>query len=540
MAVNSDTPRSWWRDAVIYQIYPLSFADSDGDGFGDLDGVIAHLDYLSDTLGVDAIWLSPFFKSPMEDWGYDIADHTDVEPIFGDLDTAQRLIDQAHERGLRVILDYVINHTSDQHPWFQESRSARDSAKRDWYVWRDPGGDGSPPTNWVSVFGGPMWTLDEATDQYFRHTFLPRQPDLNWRNPEVVDAMLDVARFWLDRGIDGFRVDAAHHMMKDPQERDNPPAPDNYQRPWKDMGEYDEFVHLYDSGHPDVHETHRAFRRVLDGYGSDPVSVGEIHIFDLSEWASYYGEALDQLHMPFNFHLMVTDWDAESLRATIEAVLWNVPVGGWTNWPMGNHDESRMATRLGTEHARLAAMLVLTLRGTPFLYYGDELGMTDVDIPEHARKDSWSADADSAGRDGARTPMLWRPGPTAGFSTNPEAEPWLPISPDANDVNVETQLADPGSMLNLYRRLLELRHDSPALRIGSWLSHPESNEAVLVYSREADRQTMTVALNLSAEQRSVSLGSGEVVLSTTDPGRADDTVNGLSLGPHEGVIVNHR
>ena len=525
---------------MIYQIYPLSFADSDGDGFGDLDGIIAHLDYLSDTLGVDAIWLSPFFKSPMEDWGYDISDHTDVEPIFGDLDTAQHLIDGAHDRGLRVILDYVMNHTSDQHPWFQESRTGRDSARRDWYVWRDPAQDGSPPTNWVSVFGGPMWTLDEATDQYFRHTFLPRQPDLNWRNPEVVDAMLDVARFWLDRGIDGFRVDAAHHMMKDPQERDNPPAPDNHQLPWKDMGEYDDFVHLYDFGHPDVHEAHRAFRRVLDGYGSDPVSVGEIHIFDLSEWASYYGEALDQLHMPFNFHLMASDWDAESLRATIEAVQWNVPAGGWTNWTMGNHDESRMASRLGTEQARLAAMLLLTLRGTPFLYYGDELGMTDVDIPSHARKDPLGDSGDHLSRDGARTPMQWGLGPTAGFSATPATEPWLPISPDADTVNVETQLADPDSMLNLYRRLLALRNGSPALRIGSWLAHPASSEDLLVYRREADEEMMTVALNLSADEQTVQLSPGLVVLSTADPGRSDGTANGLQLSPHEGVIVSRR
>ncbi len=325
-----------------------------------------------------------------------------------ELAAAETLIEEAHSRGMRVILDYLINHTSIEHPWFIESRSSKNNPRRDWYVWRDPK-NGSPPTNWVSVFSGPAWSLDETTGQYYRHTFLPNQPDLNWRNPEVVEAMLDVARFWLDRGVDGFRVDAAHQIMKDPQERDNPPVPPDYERPWKDMGEYDNYVHLYDFGHADVHQAHRRLREIVDGYPQEPVLVGEIHIFDLPEWASYYGEDLDQFQMPFNFHLMAYDWDAGPLRVAIEAILWNVPVGGWTNWLLGNHDERRLATRLGPEHARLVAVLLLSLRGTPFLYYGDELGMTEATIPPNEAMDPWGKNVDYLSRDGARTPMQWPP-----------------------------------------------------------------------------------------------------------------------------------
>jgi len=526
----------WWRHAVIYQIYPLSFADSDGDGYGDIQGIISRLDYLSDTLGVDAVWLSPFFKSPMADWGYDVSDHTDVDPLFGDLDSAERLITEVHERGMRIIFDYVMNHTSIEHPWFVESRSSRESAKRDWYVWRDAKPDGSPPTNWVSVFGGPAWTLDETSGQYYRHTYLLEQPDLNWRNPDLVEAMMDVARFWLDRGVDGFRVDAAHQMMKDPLERDNPPAPEDYDRPWKDMAEYDEYVHLYDLGHPDVHGAHREFRAVLDTYPNDPLSVSEVHIFDLPEWASYYGDKLDELHMPFNFHLMAADWDAASLRVAIESVHWNIPVGGWTNWTLGNHDEKRLATRLGLENARLAALLLLTLRGTPFIYYGDELGMADVHIPQGESKDPWGESVPLLSRDGCRSPMQWDDTSNAGFG--PEGS-WLPVAPDYESRNVESELADPGSMLSLYRKIMAIRHQSSALRMGSYLSHPSSTDHVLVYRRESDGDTMTVALNLSDEFQEIPIRSGRVLISTNDPDRAERFRERIVLGPREGVLLGH-
>jgi alpha-glucosidase len=528
---------TWWKHAVFYQIYPLSYCDSDGDTFGDLHGIISRLDYLSETLGIDAVWLSPFFKSPMKDWGYDVSDHTDVDPLMGDLETIAELIEQAHRRQIKVIIDYVMNHTSDQHPWFLESRSSRDNPKRDWYVWRD-GRDGGPPTNWVSVFSGPAWTFDESTGQWYRHTYLREQPDLNWRNPEVVEAMFDVARFWLDMGVDGFRVDAAHQMMKDPQERDNPPAPVDYPRPYKDMAEYDDFIHLYDFGHPDVHDIHRQFRSVTDEYERDILTVGEIHIFDLPEWASYYGEDFDQLNMPFNFHLMTAEWDVPSLRAVIEAVLWNVPVGGWTNWTLGNHDEVRLASRVPEGHDRLAALLLLTLRGTPFLYYGDELGMRQAPISESESRDPWGDNVEWLSRDGARTPMQWSPGPNAGFA--PEgAGTWLPVGPDHETINVETQLEDVDSLLNLYRRLLQLRKAHPALRIGSFLAHPGSTEDVFAYRRESDTDTMSVALNLSDEERSIDLGRGEIIFSTVETERREPIRGPFALAPGEGIVVAH-
>jgi alpha-glucosidase len=528
---------TWWKHAVFYQIYPLSFTDTNGDSYGDLRGIISRLDYLSGTLGVDAIWLSPFFKSPMKDWGYDITDHTDVAPIMGDREAARELIEEAHQHDLKVILDYVVNHTSDEHPWFLESRSSRDNPKRDWYVWRD-GRDEGPPTNWVSVFSGPAWTFDEPTGQWYRHTYLSEQPDLNWRNPEVVEAMFDVARFWLDLGVDGFRVDAAHQMMKDPQERDNPPAPPDYPRAYKDMGEYDDFIHLYDFGHPDVHEVHRQLRAVTDSYNHDVLTVGEIHIFDLPEWASYYGENFDQLNMPFNFHLMTAEWDVPSLRATIEAVLWNVPVGGWTNWTLGNHDEIRLATRLPDGHERLAALLLLTLRGTPFLYYGDEIGMRQVAVSTDQARDPWGYNVEWLSRDGARTPMQWTDGPNAGF-TGVGSSPWLPVGPEHVTVNVEKQLSDPGSTLNLYRRLLALRKAHASLRVGSFLSHPSSTEDVFAYRRESDAETMTVVLNFSNEERMIDVGRGELVFSTADPDRKGRCRDGVGLAPREGIVIDH-
>ncbi len=537
MADDPTGSRPWWQEAVFYQIYPLSFQDSNDDGLGDLRGVISRLDYLSETLGVDALWLSPFYRSPMRDWGYDVSDHCDVGPIFGTRDDAAELFEAAHRRGMRVIVDYVLNHTSDQHPWFVESRSSRESPKRDWYVWRD-GRDGGPPTNWISVFSGPAWSYDDHTGQWYRHTYLPEQPDLNWRNPLVVEAMLDVARFWLDLGADGFRVDAAHQMMKDPLERDNPPAPPDYPRPWKDMGPYDDFIHLYDFGHPDVHEAHRMMRKVVDSYGRDAVTVGEIHIFDLPEWASYYGEAFDQLHMPFNFHLMASDWDAAHIRATVETVLWNIPAGGWTNWTLGNHDEIRLATRLPHGQERLAALLLLTLRGTPFLYYGDELGMEEAVIPSDSARDPWGANVAHLSRDGARTPMHWTAGPNAGF-TAPEVIPWLPMERHHQVVNVESQVDDPWSILNMYRRLLTLRRQSSALRVGNQVTSLSSNDQVLAYSRQDLGSRMTVALNFDSSPHTIEVDPGRVVFSTAEPGRDDRVSAKLDLAPQEGAVVSH-
>jgi alpha-glucosidase len=339
-------------------------------------------------------------------------------------------------------------------------------------------------------------------------------------------------------GVDGFRVDAAHQMMKDPEERDNPPAPPDYPRPYKDMGEYDAFIHLYDFGHPDVHEVHRRLRAVVEEYGTDVLTVGEIHIFDLPEWASYYGENFDQLHMPFNFHLMSAEWDVPSLRAVIETVLWNVPVGGWTNWTLGNHDEIRLATRLPEGHHRLAALLLLTLRGTPFLYYGDELGMTQVPVAAGRARDPWGRNVDWLSRDGARTPMQWTAEPNAGFGPK-GSEPWLPIGPNHENVNVASELDDSDSTLSLYRRLIRLRKEHSALQVGSFLSHPASTEEVFAYRRESDSETMTVILNFSDEERKIDVGRGEVVFSTADHHRTEPCRGDVLIAPREGLVISH-
>lgn len=531
----TDQNTPWWQTAVFYQVYPLSFSDSNGDGFGDLNGLINRLDHVSETLGVDAIWMSPFFRSPMRDWGYDISDHTDVDPRFGTLDDAKRLIEEVHSRDLRIIIDYVINHTSSDHPWFRESRSSKEAAKRDWYVWRDPAPDGGPPNNWVSVFSGPSWTLDESTGQYYRHSYLPHQPDLNWRTPDVVDAMEGVARFWLDLGVDGFRIDAAHQMMKDPEGRNNPPVPDGFVDPYKDMGEYGRFQHLYDIGHEDVHDIHRRLRKVLNEY-PDRTSVSEVHVFDLSDWALYYGAALDEFHMPFNFHLMVADWNADSVRQTVESVLSVVPDGATTNWTLGNHDEHRIISRLGPDNARLAAMLLLTLPGAVFMYYGDEIGMRQTTIDDAHARDPWGRNVAYLSRDGCRTPMQWNTDLNAGFTSG---SPWLPINSDYETTNVESELKDPGSMLSLYANLLELRRQSAALGSRHLLMHEASNENVLVFQRTVDgveSDVVTVALNFSNEPCDITELSGHILVSTYGD-RPTGAFDQLQLRPHEGVVL---
>src|SRR5437879_4455703 len=330
----------WWQHAVVYQVYPRSFQDTNGDGVGDIPGVTQRLDYLRETLRVDALWLSPFYPSPMADFGYDVADYTDVDPLFGSLDDFDRLVTEAHRRGLKVIIDWVPNHTSDQHAWFQESRASRDSAKRDWYVWRDPKADGSPPNNWLSVFGGTAWTLDAGTGQYYLHSFLAQQPDLNWRNPEVRAAMFDSVRFWLERGVDGFRIDVAHMIMKDPGLRDNPPNPDAAGQMHKSMGDFDSQIHLYDRGHADVHEVYRDLRRMLDSYSAESprMAIGEIHIYDPAEWATYYGANLDELHLPFNFGLLRSTWTAQAIRSSVDTVEATLPDGAWPNYVLDHAD----------------------------------------------------------------------------------------------------------------------------------------------------------------------------------------------------------
>lgn len=525
----------WWQTAVIYQIYPRSFQDTTGNGIGDLDGVIERLDYLSETLGVDAIWLSPFYPSPMKDFGYDVSDYCDVDPLFGDLLTFDNLLAEAHRCGLKVIIDWVPNHTSDQHPWFIESRSSRINPKRDWYVWRDPGPDGSLPNNWAAAFGGDSWEWDERTGQFYLHSFVKEQPDLNWRNPEVEAAMLDTLRFWLDRGVDGFRIDVAHLIMKDPELRDNPVIAEiagDFE-----LAAYATQLHTNDRGHRDVHKVFRKVRTLLDAYRPPRYSVGEIHEFDWPTWASYYGEDLDGLHMPFNFAMLRAPWTAESIRRVVDQVEGAVPPGGWPNHVLGNHDEIRIATRLGERQVRIAALLLLTLRGTPTLYYGDEMAFRQADIPPELQQDPWGRNVPGLGRDGCRTPMQWDGSDGFGF-TRPGVRPWLAFSEDAHTRNVEGQLADPGSLLNFYRRLLEIRRREPALMMGAY-QPLDSNRGVFAYLRDDGRSRVVVALNFTDRVQSAGAlsGSGQILISTDHDRKEGLSLDGLELAPHEGTVV---
>ncbi|HEX7239299.1 MAG TPA: alpha-amylase family glycosyl hydrolase, partial [Longimicrobiaceae bacterium] len=470
---------TWWQRGIIYQVYPRSFQDSDGDGVGDLRGITARLDHLR-WLGVDAVWISPVFPSPMADF--------------------DRLLAEAHGRGLRVILDFVPNHTSDQHPWFLESRASRDSPRRDWYLWRDPAPDGGPPNNWLSNFGGPAWTLDPATGQYYYHAFLAEQPDLNWRNPEVVEAMEGVLRFWLERGVDGFRVDVIYHLLEDAEFRDNPPNPE-----WTPGGNPSHAVlpaHTVDLD--EVQGLVARMRRVFDEYG-ERVLIGEIYL-PLERLVRYYGDNLEGAHLPFNFQLILARWDARRIAVLVDEYEAALPEGGWPNWVLGNHDQHRIATRVGEEQARVAAMLLLTLRGTPTLYYGDEIGMRDVPIPPERVQDPFEKRVPGMGlgRDPERSPMQWDGGPGAGFTTG---EPWLPLADDFREVNVAAQRGDPGSLLSLYRRLIALRRAEPALHAGDW-EPVDAAGSLLAYRRAGGGSRFLVALNLGAETAALEPGRG--------------------------------
>jgi alpha-glucosidase len=520
----------WWQRGVVYQIYPRSFMDSNGDGTGDLPGITSRLDYL-EWLGVDAIWISPIFPSPMADFGYDVSNYTDVEPLFGSLSDFDRLVDEAHRRDMRIILDYVPNHTSDQHPWFLESRASRDSARRDWHMWRDARPDGGPPNNWLGSFGGSAWEWDAATSQFYYHAYLKEQPDLNWWNPAVQAAMYDVLRFWLDRGVDGFRIDALRQVVKDRQLRDNPPNPE-----WT-PGEnpYHSLLPIYSTDQPELMDIIHHFREVADEY-EDRVLIGELWL-PIERLVAYYGREGRGLHLPFNFHLILTPWKARLISALIETYEAALPAGAWPNWVLGNHDRSRVASRVGPAQARVAAMLLLTLRGTPTLYNGDEIGMHDVPIPPALVQDPFERNVPGLGlgRDPERTPMQWDAGDYAGFSTT---TPWLPLADDYTVVNVATQRQDPRSMLALHRQLIAVRRSTPALSIGSYV-RAYTDDGVLVYVREAEGQRVFVALNLSSRPRELAWSSdaGSRIILSTQLDREEDVGSRLELRADEGVII---
>lgn len=523
---------SWWQRGIIYQIYPRSFQDRNGDGIGDLAGIASRLDHLVG-LGVDALWLSPIYPSPMADFGYDVSDYCDVDPIFGRLEDLDRLIAAAHERGLKLILDLVPNHTSDRHPWFLASRSSRQDPKRDWYIWRDPAPDGGPPNNWRSAFAGSAWTYDPASGQYYYHAFLEAQPDLNWRNPLVREAVYAAMRFWLERGVDGFRVDVIYHLIKDAHFRDNPPNPD-----WRpDQEDYARLLPVHTVDQPEVQEIVREMRAVVDAY-LDRVLIGEIYL-PLERLVAYYGTRGDGAHLPFNFQLIGAPWSAAGLASLIEGYEAALPRGAWPNWVLGNHDQSRLASRLGPGQARVAAMLLLTLRGTPTLYYGDEIGMTDVPIPQARIQDPFALrdPGKGLGRDPERTPMPWdASNAAAGFTTG---RPWLPLADDARARNVAAQAGDPRSLLSFYRQLIALRRAEPALSLGG-IEDIQAIGTVLAYTRAMGSDRLHLRLNLSDfpqvyEERVPGL---RVRLSTV-PERATDSIRPgpVEIGPGEGLLL---
>jgi len=525
----SGSPDIWWQNGVIYQIYPRSFQDSDGDGVGDLAGIEHRLDHLAD-LGVDAIWLSPIFPSPMADFGYDVSDYRDVDPLFGSLADFDRLLAATHARGLKLLLDFVPNHSSDQHPWFVESRASRDGPKRDWYIWRDAAPGGGPPNNWISDFGGSAWTWDAATGQYYYHAFLREQPDLNWRNPDLRAAMIDALRFWFDRGVDGFRIDVLWHMIKAADFPDNPVNPD-----WRpEMGEMHKVLQRHSTDQPEVHAIAAGMRALADTY-KGRVLVGEIYL-PVDRLMAYYGRETPEVHLPFNFQLIDAPWDAPTLRRIIADYEAALPPGGWPNWVLGNHDRPRVAAKRGEAQARVAAMLLLTLRGTPTLYYGDEIGIGAVEIPPDKVQDPRELREPGLGlgRDPVRTPMPWDNAAHAGFST---AEPWLPLNPDWPTRNVAAQRGDPRSMLALHRALLGLRRKIAALSVGD-LVLVDADDEVLAYERRHDGVRLLIALNLGAHMRTFPIAHFAVPLLSTLNDMPNVSMGMMTLRPDEGLILS--
>ncbi len=520
----------WWEGAVLYQIYPRSFADANGDGIGDLAGILGRLDHLRGTdasLGVDAIWLSPVHPSPLADFGYDITDYTGIAAEFGTLTDLDALIAACHDRSLRLLMDLVPCHTSVEHPWFVESRSSRDDPKRDWYLWADPSATGGPPSNWTSIFGGSAWEWDPATEQFYLHSFYPEQPDLNWRNPAVAEAIADVMRFWLARGVDGFRVDAIPVAIKDDRLRDNPPLRRPGPIPGLAIGGDQD--PLWSMNRPEIHDVVRHLRRVVAEFPGR-VLVGEAYL-PVEELAGYLGHgAGDEFDLAFDFELLLSPWEQQHLALAIERAEALHPPGTWPTFAISNHDQPRHATRWGGERTRAAAFLLLTLRGVAVLYAGEEIGMADADASVLPRPPF-----DRAGRDGSRTPMQWDA--TGGFTMG---TPWLPAVDPATR-NVAEQSADPASLLALYRRLITARREVPALGRGSHRSIFDVAPDVLAWVRELDGERVLMLLNVGDERRTCALSrfadEGAVVVGTDHTRTGRVALDGLTLGPLEGLAL---
>ena len=525
----------WWQNAVFYEIYPRSFADSNNDGVGDLKGITSKLDYLKD-LGVDAIWISPCFPSPQVDFGYDVSDYENIDPMYGTLADFDVLASEAKKRGIHIILDFVVNHSSDQHPWFLDSKSSRTSAHRDWYIWRDGKGPGEPPNNWVSGFGGSAWKFDPATNQYYYHYFYAEQPDLNWRNPAVKDAMFDVTRWWYKRGVAGFRLDAVDTLFEDPNLQDNPitrPGQNAFGDPFE--------KNKYNTKLPEVHDILRGLRKVADEH--DAVLVGETWTADVAELNQYYGEGNNELQLPMDFlFTMVNKLSPAEFRKQIAAVN---AASGWPTFVISNHDIVRSYDRYGDgQHndqiAKLMAALYLTLRGTPIMYYGEEIGMKTTpptskeDVRDPIGRTGWPKEK---GRDGERTPMQWDSSGNAGFS---KGTPWLPVPPTFKTHNVADESKDPDSVLVFYKNVLKLRHTNPALTDGSYTAINESDANVLSYLRVYKDHGVVVALNMSDAPQKVTLelkGNGfAAAKSLLATGKSGASGGEISLEPF-GVFI---
>ncbi len=506
------TQAEWWRGAAIYQIYPRSFQDTNGDGIGDLPGITARLSYIAD-LGVDAIWISPFFTSPMMDFGYDVSDYRGVDPIFGTLADFDRLVAEAHRLGLKVLIDQVLNHTSDQHAWFRESHLDRDNPKADWYVWADPRLDGTPPNNWLSVFGGSAWTWDPRRRQYYLHNFLASQPDLNFHHGPVRDQLLEECRFWLERGVDGFRFDACNFHFHDQRLRNNPPAGANAPelssvRPGNPYGFQ---IHKYDKSQKENLAFLKRLRKLLDGYGA--MSVGEVGEEESQATMAQYTGDGDKLHMAYGFSLLTDEFSASRIRETVEGLEKRIkPVGGWCCWSFSNHDCVRVVTRWGQgagspEFAKLLLAVLGSLRGSFCIYQGEELGLTEAEVPFDRLTDPYGITfwPDFKGRDGCRTPIPWTSeAPHGGFS---KGEPWLPVAPEHLPKSVSAQSQEPDSVLGFYRTFLAWRKGFPALRQGN-LRFLKSEPQVLAIRRELEAQRVLAVFNLGPEPADFALPLG--------------------------------
>lgn len=543
----------WWKAGIFYQIYPRSFCDTTGDGVGDLNGITEHLDYLNDgtekSLGIDAIWLSPINPSPMFDFGYDVSDYTDIDPTFGNLKDFKRLLKEAHSRGIKIVLDFVPNHTSHLHKWFVESRSSKDNPKRDWYIWEDKGSfKGGRPNNWQSVFGGPAWEWDDKTEQFYYHHFLPEQPDLNWRNKVVREAMYDQMRFWLDMGVDGFRLDVINHIFKDDKLRNNPYTIGR--RP------YDMQRHIYDKDLPECIDVAREMRSVVDSYGKEGsgeerMLVGEVHIKDPVQAVKYYGGGTNGLNLAFNFNFFFRPFKAESFREGIS--IWEelLPKGAWPTYFLSNHDQPRHIGKYakgGEEEtlmrAKVAAMMLLTLRGTPFLYYGEEIGMRNLHIKRRDLQDPvgiryWPV---PVGRDMARTPMQWNNTAGAGFTKS--STPWLPINPNRAHINVDAESKDEDSLLSFYRSLIWKRRETPALTSGAIEILRGAPKGIFLYRRIKGDDSRLIILNFKGDRKTIAqniLGDGKEVNYRVDFSThrvdGDDIRFPLEVKPYEATIL---